>query len=157
MGLKIFWKLLRKIQNKFLFLFYYIKHFPRFNCAVFKCEGSFVFGKDSYIGKGSILVIGKNATLMVGKNSYFGEYSNIRVDKEIIIGDNCKIAQFVTLVDGDYDFSIKPLSFDYRKNSSVYIGNNVFIGTNSVILRGSYIIDNSIIGANSVVNRKTNQ
>lgn len=157
MVLEIFWKLSRKIHNKFLFLFFYIKHFPRFNCAVFKCEGSFSLGKDSYIGKGSILVIGKNAILSVGKNSYFGEYSNIRVDKEIIIGNNCKIAQFVTLVDGDYDFSIKPLSFDYRKNSPVYIGNNVFIGSNSVILRGNYIIDNSIIGANSVVNSRSNQ
>ncbi len=156
MVLKIFWKLSRTIHNKFLFLFLYIKYFPRFNCTVFKCEGRLYLGKHSYIGRGSVLVISKDATLRIGKDTYIGEYSNIRVDNQVSIGNNCKIAQFVTIVDGDYDFTIKPLSFNNRKNSPVYIGDDVFIGSGSVILRGSYVKDNNIISANSVVNRSNN-
>ena len=153
MVLKIIWKLFKVIRNKFLFLFFYLKYFPRFNCSVFRCDGFFCMESGAYVGRGSILLISNNATLKIGKNTYIGEYSNIRVDKEIHIGDNCKIAQFVTIVDGDYDFRLKPLSFKNRKISPVYIGNDVFIGSGSVILRGCRVKDQSVIGANSVFNR----
>lgn len=113
-------------------------------------DPSFRFnGEDIYMyGDGKIII---------GKNSYVGRHSILQAmdDNEIVIGDNCSIGPFFciwtksTEVDHDYNFpqSVKP------KSGSIIIGNGVWIGVNVFIAPGIVIGNNVIIGANSVVTK----
>ena len=141
-------------MKRFIKSFYYkLKYFPRVKASIFYIEGNFVLGKNSVISRGSIVIVSKRAELLIGTNTYIGEYANIRTDSKIQIGCNCKIAQFVTIVDADYDFHHIPYSMKNRKISEVKVGDNVFVGSNSVILRGSNIPSNRIIPALSTIKK----
>ena len=142
-----------KIRTIVKSTFIRIKYFPRLNCAYLRCSGNIIFGKNVYIAPGGIIDVQHGACLIIGPNTYIGEYCNIRVDKTITIGENCKIAQFVTIVDADYIFAGKYIDHKSRNISPVSIGNNVFIGVGSSILRGSYIANNSIIPSMSKIMR----
>jgi acetyltransferase-like isoleucine patch superfamily enzyme len=100
-----------------------------------------------------IVIVEKYAELIIGENTYIGHYNNIRCSKRIVIGKGTKIAQFVTIVDSNYDITKKHLNFNEAIKKEVIIGENVWIGSNSVILAGVSIGDNSIIAAGSVVTK----
>ena len=112
-----------------------------------------MLGKGSSISAGSIVSLALGAKLYVGDGVYIGEYCNIRCDKEIRIGENSKIAQFVTIVDGDYKFG-SDLGYSERNVTPIIIGKNVFIGSHCCILRGAKIPDYEVIGALSSWRKK---
>jgi len=101
----------------------------------------------------SVVIVEKNAELIIGEDCYIGHYNNIRCSKKISIGKNTKIAQFVTIVDSNYDISKKYLNFDESTKSEIIIGENVWIGSNSVVLAGVTIGSNSIVAAGSIVTK----
>ena len=138
-------------------------------------KGRFSIGKNSkvkehvlvFVGANSVLEIGGNtvidrggeltsvngARLTIGNGTGIGSYCNIRCDKNIAIGDNCYFAQFVTIVDGGYEFGNKNLPINrtrYNANS-VSVGNNVWLGAGVIVLPGVTIGDGAVIGAGSVV------
>jgi len=78
---------------------------------------------------------------IIGECFYIAHYGHIIIHPKAIIGDNCNIAQGVTIgVSGRGD----------RRGVPV-IGNNVFIAANAVIAGKIFVGDNSVIGANSLV------
>lgn len=133
---------------------YRIKYFPRIKTKYLFIEGKFKLGKASSISRGAIVIVSQGAELNIKPQTYIGEYSNIRCSYKIEIGENCKIAQFVTIVDSDYNFKTKPLNFNSINKKEVIIGNDVFIGTGAVILRGVIVNNNSIISPNQVIKRE---
>lgn len=82
---------------------------------------------------------------IIGKNTKFG-YSGISVviHKNCYIGENCFIAQCVTIGGSG-------AGNEYRKNGVPKVGNNVYIGAGAKVLGDIKIGDNVIIGANAVV------
>lgn len=81
------------------------------------------------------------ASVEIGHSFYIGHFGGIIFNKDAILGDNCNIAQNVTIgVSG------------LEENRGVpIIGNNVYIAANSVIAGKISIEDDALIGACSLV------
>ncbi|MNI20426.1 Maltose O-acetyltransferase [compost metagenome] len=93
----------------------------------------------------------------LGRDSYVGRYSVLQASEgcEINIGKNCSIGPFFSIwtqsseVDCDYNLKdeIKP------KLGNVIIKDAVWIGVNVLVSPGVTIGSNAIVGANSVVTK----
>lgn len=93
--------------------------------------------------------------LTIGRHTAINEFCNLRASGgSITIGDNCLIAQFVSIIASnhgqDRDKPIRVQPWDTTKHS-VTIGDDVWIGAHAVVLPGVTIGRGSIIGAGSVV------
>ncbi|CAG74343.1 putative acyl transferase [Pectobacterium atrosepticum SCRI1043] len=100
---------------------------------------------------------GVSSQLVIGKGTTINEYSNIRASGGIIrIGENCMIAQFVSVVASNHVVNTEKLmideSWDDKKNE-ITIGNDVWIGAGAVILPGVTIGDGAVVAAGSVVTK----
>ena len=82
------------------------------------------------------------ATARIGHSFYIGHYGGIIFNDDVVLGDNCNIAQGVTL----------GISGWGEKRGVPIIGNNVFIGPNATIVGKISIGDGAMICANSFVN-----
>jgi maltose O-acetyltransferase len=95
-----------------------------------------------------------NGRIICGKDSYIGRRSVIVVEDphRIQIGERCRISYNVSMftISGLAD---QDMSLDYvkYKSGNIIIGNYVWIGANVFINPGITIGNNSVIGANSVV------
>lgn len=93
-------------------------------------------------------------TLNIGENNFFNNNVSITSLGKITIGNSCKIANNVVIVDHDHDYSNKFVGFRVGK---VIIGNHVWIGANSVVLKDVTIGDGSVVAAGSVVTKSIPQ
>lgn len=120
----------------------------------------FQIGKNSSVGKGSILVVssrGRQSSIRVGSNTYIGEYNNIRAAAgEIVIGNGCMISQFVTIVTSNHGICAgTPISKQewVSKKGQIVIGDDVWIGAGATILPDVSIADGAVIGAGAIVTK----
>lgn len=99
------------------------------------------------------MMISRGASLILGKNVYVGSFVNIRCNKKIEIGSNSLIAQYVSIIGGQYNFKDKQQLIGEQgfKADSIIIGDNVWIGTGAIILPGVNIGIGAVIGAGAVV------
>lgn len=118
-------------------------------------SGKCLIGKGTCIERGAEIIVSEKAFLSIGDNTGIGSFCNIRCDGRIKIGDNVLIAQFVSIVDGLYEFKSKniQISKESYKAEDVSIGNNVWIGVGVVILPRTNIGDGAVIGAGSIVTK----
>ena len=124
-------------------------------------NGNISLGKHSVmqLGRGSIVMqgceisVGPHARITVGSGVYIGAYSNLRCSGEISIGNNVRIAQFVSIIDANYDHSGIDGKLGVLVPKKVAIGANTVIGAQSVLLPGIVIGEGTVIGAGSVVTK----
>lgn len=81
-------------------------------------------------------------TCKIGKGLFLGHFGNIVINQNSVIGENCNIAQGVT---------IGHVSRGKRKGSPL-IGDRVWIGANAVIVGNVIIGDNVLIAPLTFVN-----
>lgn len=99
----------------------------------------------------------KRCGIKIGDNCYVWSPNHTFIDVQrpetLIIGNNCKITQGVTILSHDYSISVAKQKYGEHIGTAdvTTIGDNVFIGINTIILMGSKIGNNCIIGAGSVV------
>lgn len=156
-------KIVKILMNKYLF-FKYRK--------IIKKEGSVKidryveirsFGKQKSLKilfkgnntiKHGVIIQGKG-DITIGKNSFIGSYSVIGCNDKIIIGDNCMIAQSVSIRDTDHNFvdCNIPMIDQGIVTDSIIIENDVWIGYGAVLTKGITIGNGSIIAANAVVTK----
>lgn len=95
--------------------------------------------------------------LKIGRRTQVGSSCNIRAcGGRIDIGENCIIAQQVSLVAANHEFRLGEIYRDLpwdAKRHGVTIGNNVWIGAGVCVLPGCTIGDNAIVAAGSVVTK----
>lgn len=117
--------------------------------------GSFSSGKNFKVERFSSIVAYHNAKLTMGDNVFVGSFSLIVANREIEIGNDVMIADFVVIRDHNHRFDKigVPINRQGMINKPIKIGNNVWIGTKATILSGVTIGDNCIIGANAVVTK----
>jgi len=77
----------------------------------------------------------------IGERFYIAHFGQIIIHPKAIIGNNCNIAQGVTI----------GVSGRGNKRGVPVIGNNVFIAANAIVAGKINVGDNSVIGANSLV------
>lgn len=100
----------------------------------------------------SVDITVKYGKLNIGERSYIGQGAMIVVRDEITIGNDCLIAEYVSIRDQDH--AIKPHTITANNGfvtAPIHIGNNVWIGTKVTITKGVTIGDNVVIGAGAVV------
>lgn len=93
--------------------------------------------------------------LRVGNGVIFGHHCTLASRDSVEIGDDCLIAEMVSIRDHDHCFDRLdiPTSAQGLTASPVFIGRNVWLGAKVTVTRGIRIGDNAIVGANSVVTR----
>lgn len=96
----------------------------------------------------------KYGVMKIGSSSYIGLNAVICARESVSIGENCLIAERVTIRDQDHSFGAGMVTARSGfVTSPINIGDNVWICANCTITKGVTIGDNSIIGANSVVTK----
>lgn len=118
-------------------------------------DSNLTLGNGVCVERGGEITAVNGAQVYVGDETYIGNYCNIRSDDRIVIGNKCYIAQFVSIIDGGYEFRSKGiiLSRSNCNTSPVIIGNNVWIGVGAIILPGVKIGNGAVIGGGSVVTK----
>lgn len=112
-------------------------------------------GARTTIERGGEITAVSGAAVTIGSDTYVGNHCNIRSDGKIEIGENCYLAQFVSIIDGGYRFKNKSDAIT-RQNyeaKSVHIGRNAWIGVGAIILPGVTIGEGTVVGAGAVVTK----
>jgi acetyltransferase-like isoleucine patch superfamily enzyme len=120
---------------------------------------SFLVAADAAVefGAGCILdrgiVVECRGRLTVGDRTIFGHHCTIAVSETVDIGDDCLIAEMVSIRDHDHAFEdgTIPIVEQGRRTGRVTIGDNVWLGSKVTVTSGVTIGDNTIVGANAVV------
>lgn len=111
---------------------------------------------------GSILAFGDEVNgygrIIIGPGTWMGQYNNLRAcgGGDIVIGTNCLISQFCTLVGSNHEIRrgvpIRQQGADMR-SLGVVIENDVWLGAGVVVTPGVRICEGAVVGANSVVTK----
>jgi acetyltransferase-like isoleucine patch superfamily enzyme len=122
--------------------------------------GSVELAMNSSVGSGAFLIAesqdaGVPARLAVGTGTAINEYCNLRAaGGDIIIGENCLLAQFVSVIASNHGTASGTLILTQpwdRSKTGVRIGNDVWVGANTVLLPGVTVHNGAIIAAGAVV------
>ena len=93
---------------------------------------------------------GKNAKLKIGNNVFINRGVSISSVFSVEIGDNCLIADMVSIQDSNWHEVEENQGIKVKK---VIIGKNVWIGKNVIILPGVNIGDHCVIAAGSIITK----
>ncbi|MFQ6540002.1 MULTISPECIES: acyltransferase [Aphanothece] len=125
-------------------------------------EGRLALGKRAAVGSGTVLAFGDDANgygcIRIGAATWLGEYNNLRAcgDGHIVIGSDCLISQFCTLVGSNHAVDRGRMIRDQgpdRTRLGVTLGNDVWLGAGVTVMPGVTIADGAVIGAGAVVLR----
>ena len=127
---------------------------------------------DSILDEGSYVISSKLVHSYIGKNTEVGPYAHVRADN--VIGDNCKIGDFVELKkcrigngckmghlaylgnvvmgnECNVGAGVVFANYDGKNKFTTAVGDRVFIGSQSTIVAPCKIDDGAFIGAGSVI------
>lgn len=96
------------------------------------------------------LSVGKHGYLRIGNNTRING-ATISVQEEVLIGNNCRIAPHVIIMDGDFHDTQDRLS-DGSK-SRITIKDKAWVATRAMILKGVTIGEGAVVAAGSVVTK----
>jgi len=128
--------------------------FPNF--SLIPCKNIFI-GNHVTIGDKVLIEVVKKGVLKINDSVNLTRNVVIVVNSLIEIGDNCLLAENVSIRDANHQTQ-KNQIIDQQESviAPITIGKDVWIGANSVILKGSVVPDGCVIGANSLVTEKSN-
>jgi acetyltransferase-like isoleucine patch superfamily enzyme len=115
--------------------------------------GRIVFGEDCVLDRH--LTIECWGELIVGARTIFGHHCTIAAGESVRIGEDCLIAEMVSIRDRDHasDDPSVPYRLQGHVTAPVVVGNNVWLGSKVTVVRGVTIGDNAVVGAGAVVTR----
>jgi acetyltransferase-like isoleucine patch superfamily enzyme len=101
------------------------------------------------------LVLASSGTLRVGARTVFGHHCTVVAQDAVIIGENCLIAELVSIRDHDHSFERLdvPIRDQGATAAAVRIGRDVWIGSKATILKGVTIGDHAIVAAGAIVTK----
>jgi acetyltransferase-like isoleucine patch superfamily enzyme len=93
--------------------------------------------------------------LHIGHRTIFGHHCTLAARDSLIIGDDCLIAEMVSIRDHDHCFDRLdvPIREQGAVSAPIKIGRNVWLGAKVTVVKGITIGDNAIVGANAVVTK----
>jgi acetyltransferase-like isoleucine patch superfamily enzyme len=114
-----------------------------------------IIGENTSIDRLCEIIIEAGSELIIGDNVFVGSYSNIRVTGKMNIGDNCRIAQFVSLINGNYSFMDRntPIKDQPYQKGFLIIEDDVWIGVNAIVLSNVKIGRGAVVGAGSLITK----
>lgn len=121
------------------------------NANISSTDGGVIeFGDNVFIGVGCEIIC-RGGKISIGDNVHVGRGSIIVSTKEISIGQNSQIAEYVVVRDQDHSTSCRPIRSSGFEEAKVTIGEDCWLGTKSTVLRGSTIGNGAVIGAHGLV------
>ena len=101
----------------------------------------------------------EGAKIIIGDNVSVNQGSFIISRESIVIGNNTRVGEYVSIRDNDHEWRDKntPILQQGFITNAVEIGSDVWIGRNVVISNGVKIGDGAVIGANAVITKNVNQ
>lgn len=111
------------------------------------------FGSDCVLDHG--MVVEARGRLIVGARTIFGHHCTLAIHQSLEIGDDCLIAEMVSIRDHDHAHSRRdmPVREQGVLVAPVQIGDNVWIGAKATVLKGITIGSGAVVGAGAVVTR----
>lgn len=91
----------------------------------------------------------RGAVVTIGRGTYLNRNTEIVAFESVTIGENCKIARDVIVMDTDQH----PIGNDELKIKPVTIEDRVWVGSRAIILKGVTLGHDSVIGAGAVVTK----
>lgn len=94
-------------------------------------------------------------TLHIGARTIFGHHCTLAAKQSLLIGEDCLIAEMVSIRDHDHcfdDFEV-PIREQGASCAPVRIGNGVWLAARVVVVKGVSIGDGAIVGAGAVVTK----
>ncbi|MEL6939483.1 MAG: acyltransferase [Cyanobacteria bacterium J06598_1] len=127
------------------------KGWPRFGYAF----REICLGQCCTLGKGVFLHCGPNGKIHLGNRVGLNDYTYISALYGVVVGDNTRIGEFVSIRDNDHVFSQSnvPISLQGFTGAPITIGEDVWIGRGVFIGKGVTIAKGAVVGANSVVTK----
>lgn len=112
-------------------------------------------GERSVVMRGGELSVGAGGVLAIGTDTYIGSHVNLRVDGAIEIGSSVLIAQFVSIVSGQYDYraSVGAASTLAMRPGRTVVEDGAWIGANAVVLPNVTVGRGAVVGAGAIVTR----
>ncbi|MHC6222072.1 acyltransferase [Arthrobacter sp. MMS24-S77] len=104
-----------------------------------------------HISHGVTITAGIGSSLMIDAD-FVGPYSSIVARQSIKIGSGSKVAERVSIRDGNHDHSVELRQMKFTA-SPIAIGPDVWIGANSVVLAGVQIGTGATVAAGAVVTK----
>lgn len=120
---------------------------------------SLIVGENTSIDRLCEIIIEKDSRLRIGDNVFIGSHANIRVTGDMVIGNDCRIAQFVSLINGNYGFMKRDLLIrdqDYQ-NGFLLIEDDVWVGVGSIILPNITIKKGAVVGAGAIISKDVSE
>lgn len=118
--------------------------------VILKRGGSLNMGSNNNFRKDCHLIANDGGKIIIGSSNFFNYNVSITSLSKVQIGDRCKIANNVVIIDHDHDFRNANQGY---KLGDVIIGDDVWIGANAIILRGVTIGNGAVIAAGAVVTK----
>ena len=109
------------------------------------------------VGSGSVIRSGSeikvDGRLDIGKRVLIGAGCTLSVLESLRIGDDCLLAERVSLRDHDHRFldPLAPIASQGYRIAPVRLGRNVWLGAGVTLLPGVELGDGCVVGANAVV------
>jgi acetyltransferase-like isoleucine patch superfamily enzyme len=112
-------------------------------------------GEQCHIRRGCELKVDDKGVLSIGNNVHLGPQTTISVLSHIEIGDDCLIAERVSIRDHDHQIAhtLTPFAQQGYTTAKVTLGKNVWLGGGVTILKGVSLGDHCVVGANAVVTK----
>lgn len=115
----------------------------------------FAFGKSCDIGPFCFFDVPLGARLQVGDGVKLTAGVIISSAKEVLIGDDCLIAEWVSIRDSQHHYEeVSIIRTQGLESAGVIIGADVWVGRSAAIFMGSTVGDGCVVGAHSIVKRQ---
>ncbi len=108
------------------------------------------------IGRNAWIQTIENGEIIINNNTHIGRNVVISSRGNIVIGNECMISYFVSILDHNHDFyniNKSPIFSGLTNPKNISIGDKTFIGAHSFIMPGVKLGKNCVVGANSVVTK----
>jgi maltose O-acetyltransferase len=112
-------------------------------------------GEGAHVRRSCELKVDPGATLLLGRRVHLGPWSTISALEAIEVGDDCLIAERVSIRDHDHVYAsgARPYREQGYTVAPVRLGRNVWLGAGVTVIKGVQLGDSCVVAAHAVVTR----
>lgn len=125
-------------------------HFGRSVRLLATDGGSIFIGQRSYLGD-HVQIVVQGGKITIEDDVFIGVGSIVVSNKNIFIGKDTLIAEYVVIRDQDHRTDSNPVRLSGFHSSPIQIGRDTWIGCKATLLRGATVGDRCVIGAHALV------
>lgn len=112
-------------------------------------------GDETQVRRGCELKVDTRAVVSIGRRVHLGPWCTLSALEAIEVGDDCLIAERVSIRDHDHVFASRAMPYSQQGYTvaPVRLGRNVWLGANVTLTKGVTLGDDCVVAAHAVVTR----